>query len=256
VLPMPLDPLAHLIALAASQVPVSHTWSAGESMTALGRETPALIKNVGELSFRTVLGLQAALGEWMTQRFRHLYNDQEHDQLNEAVWAASIDFRYLRMDTMKFADQPDPVRGPLGLSKGLSRDICKMYQRAQFGAVRYVISSANLVRYVLPDTKTFQVWFRTVVQRLPSLSAPSARVAGAFDIKVRRQPPMGVSEAVFGTPVPREAFDPSFDLSASSPTALIDAMLVRIAGRSNPFLWTTAELNAAGVPGTPYRYPP
>jgi hypothetical protein len=148
------------------------------------------------------------------------------------------------------------VRGPLGLSKGLSRDICKMYQRAQFGAVRYVISSANLVRYVLPDTKTFQVWFRTVVQRLPSLSAPSARVAGAFDIKVRRQPPMGVSEAVFGTPVPREAFDPSFDLSASSPTALIDAMLVRIAGRSNPFLWTTAELNAAGFPGTPYRYPP
>jgi hypothetical protein len=64
-----------------------------------------------------------------------------------------------------------------------------------------------------------------------------------------------VSEAIFGTAVPREAYDPSFDVAAADSAGLIDAMLARITSRPNPYLYTPAELKAAGFPGTPYRYP-
>jgi len=121
--------------------------------------------------------------------------------------------------------------------------------------VRRAIGSANLVKYLLPDSKGFQTWFKRVVQRLPALSTPSARNAGFLEIQVVAEPPAGVSTAIFGAPVPREAYDPDFDLAAADPAALIDAMLVRIAAQANPFLFSAAEVTAAGFPGRPYRYP-
>jgi hypothetical protein len=252
---MILDLPKHLAALASSHPAVAHRWKAGDDMAALGNETPALLKNVGMLSLRAVLGLQAALGEWMAERFRHLHDMTQVDQVNAAVWAASIDFRYLRLGAMQFAKATGPIEGPLRESNAGARDICAAYPDAEFGVVRYVVGSANLVKYVLPDSKAFQAWFKAVVQALPALSAPSAREAGALDIDIVSQPPQGVSPAIFGTPVPREAFDPSFDLASADPAALIDAMLVRIGGVANPYLYTAAELSAAGFPGRPYRYP-
>jgi hypothetical protein len=250
-LPLP----QYLAGLMSPPQPVKHTWNAGDDMAALGTETPALLKNVGALSYRAVLGLQAALGEWMVARFSHLSKDPTTELVNEAVWAASIDYRYLNHDSMTFPDTSGPIEGPLRDFNVGSSDICRMYSGGEFGAVRYVIGSANLVKYILPKNKEFQAWFKAVVLRLPSLSKPSAREAGLMDMALRKQAPRGVSETIFGTPVPREAFDPSFDVDGADHAALINAMLARITSRPNPYLYTPAELKAAGFPGTPYRYP-
>lgn len=252
---MPLDLPSHLTALAASPPPVKHTWDTGDDMAAMGNETPALLKNIGEVSLRAVLGLQASLNEWMAQRFRHLNDDPELNMLIEAVWAASIDYRYVKIAAMKFSPSRGPVGGPTIASKMLSKRICTYFAEAEFGTVRSTIASANLVKYVLPDSKAFQAWFKAVVQRLPALSQPSARMAGKLDIELVEAALKAVSVEVFGTPVPREAYDPAFDLSTADPAALIDAMLVRIASRPNPYLHTAEELAQASFPGTPYRYP-
>jgi hypothetical protein len=63
-----------------------------------------------------------------------------------------------------------------------------------------------------------------------------------------------VDPDILGTPVPREAFDPSFDLAGVDVAGLIDAMLVKIGSESNPFLRTAEELAEIGFAGTPYRY--
>jgi hypothetical protein len=250
-LPLP----KYLATLVSSPQPVKHTWDAGDDMAALGNETPAMLKNLGALSFRAVLGLEAALGEWMVARFAHLSKDPTTDLVNDAVWAASIDYRYLKRDALDFPDASGPIEGPLRDFNAGSRDICEAYPDAEFGAVRYLIGSANLVKYVLPNSKGFQAWFKMVVQHLPSLSKPAAREAGALDIKIIKQPPTGVSEAIFGTAAPREAYDPSFDVAAADSAGLINAMLARITSRPNPYLYSPADLKAAGFPGTPYRYP-
>lgn len=49
--------------------------------------------------------------------------------------------------------------------------------------------------------------------------------------------------------MPREAYDPAFDLATANTAALIDAMLVRIASRPNPYLHSAEELTQAGFPG-------
>src|SRR5438105_2877621 len=254
---MPLASPAHLQTLRSLAFPVSHSWEENDDMAALGRETPSLLDKLGALSFREVLALEAALGEWMYERFVHLYDDVERKQLNEALWAASVDYRYLRAEVMHFSREAvdaDPIRGPLQLSKRGSRSIADFYHRAVFGAVRYVIGSVHLVKYVLPESKAFQTWFKAVVTRLPALSQPSAEEAAAFDVKRKKTEPRGVPDDIFGTPVPREAFDPAFDLASADSTALIDALLVSIASQPNPFLHSADELTDLGFEGTPYRF--
>lgn len=235
--------------------PVGYEWGPGSAMAALGSEHSALLKKLGELSFRAVLGLRAATGEWMVQRFSGLYVDVEHVQVNEALWAGSVDIRYLKTEAMGFPrENDDPVRGALQLSKTNAYRIADAYPDAGFGAVRYLVGSVNLLRYVLPDRKAFDRWFKVVVPRVASLSGPSARVAGGFDWSRTSVEPRGVDPDIFGTPVPREAFDPSFDLAGVDVAGLIDAMLVKIGSEPNPFLRTAEELAEIGFASTPYRY--
>lgn len=253
---MTLDIPPHLRSMVTVAPPIAHIWSQEAAMAALGSETPALLNKLAELSFRAVLGLQAALGEWMVQRFVALHNDYEHVQLNEALWAASVDIRYLRLDAMTFPRDPlSSIHGPLQLSKSGARDIADSCFKAAFGGVRYTIGSVHLLRYVLPDRKPFEAWFKEVVTRLPDLSKPSARIAGGFDVARKKTEPRGVPTDIFGTPVPREAFDPKFDIAGADMAGLIDAMLVRIASEPNPFLRTPAELASVGFKGAAYRYP-
>lgn len=148
--------LSHLTGLLASPPPIKHSWNVGDDMTAMGNETPALLKSVGSLSFRALIGLQAALNEWVAARFRDQTRDMDFDQVIDATWAASIDYRYLKLDAMEFPDASGVVEGPIRESKVQSRDVLQQIPLAEFGAVRYVIASANLVKYVLPAAKPFQ----------------------------------------------------------------------------------------------------
>lgn len=253
-MPLSLPPYLQPPAIAAA--PVAHAWSQGLAMKALGPDSSPLEKQLGALSFRALLGLAAALSEWIHRRFVTVHDDTQLAALSEAVWAASIDFRYLRTDALAFdEDDVSPIHGPLQDTKRLLRWISEIHQEADFGVVRYVRGLAFLVRYVLADDKGFQQWLKAVVARLPALSAPSARVAGAFDVARLKTQPRGAVDDIWGTPLPREAYDPSFDLGIADNALLIDALLIRIAATPNPFLKTPAELAAAGFTGTPYRFP-
>lgn len=54
---------------------------------------------------------------------------------------------------MEFANASGLVDGPIRESKVQSRDVLQQIPLAEFGAVRYVIASAKLVKYVLPPPK-------------------------------------------------------------------------------------------------------
>ncbi len=253
---MPLATLKYPDLLNLSSTPITHTWSESESMIALGKENSAMINSLSALSFRGLLGLRAALGEWMQQRFSLLYDDEEHANLNEAIWAASIDFRYLNRDAMVFPeDNVSPIHGPLQLSKFGTLRLCNAYYKADFGAVRYVANAANLVKFVLNDSKQFKSWFKLTVTRLAAQSSPAVVTSGAFDIAKKKEEPRGVSPDIFGIPIPREACDPNFELADIDRNSLIDEMLRNINSKKNPFLFPKEKLLSEGFIGNPYRYP-
>lgn len=97
-----LDVPGQLAPLLAVPPKIAHTWNEGDPMVALGNENATLLAKVGALSFRVVLGPQAALGEWMICRFAGAHDDEELDQLAMAIWEASIDFRYLNAAATRF----------------------------------------------------------------------------------------------------------------------------------------------------------
>lgn len=251
---LPLPP--HLQPASVSSGPVAFAWSQGDAMSALGSRNTAVENKLGDLSFRALLGLSASLGEWMHRRFVALHDDHELLLLTEAIWAASIDFRYLNSDALTFprADD-DPVRGPIQEAKRLLRRSSEIFVEVDYGLVRYVRGFSSVVNYVQPGNKSYQKWLKAVVARLATESAPSARDSAALDADQTQVEPLGCVDAIWGTPLPREAFDPAFDLAAHDRAALIDALLGQIAARPNPFLRTPAELLAAGFSGTPYRHP-
>jgi hypothetical protein len=236
-------------------LPVQHQWSQEDAMVALGSENPTVERKLAASSARVLLSLSAGLAEWLQVRFAQLQADPELEQLIEAVWAASIDFRYLKADAREFpSDDTDPVRGPMQECKRVLRWITEeAYLDADMGVVSYTQNLGSLVNYVLPDTKAFQKWLKGAMASLPALSAPSILVIGKVDGAFKSQP-RGVVESVWGTPVPREALDPSFDPKAADSAKLIDELLQKIDKPGNPFLRSPAELTAMGMVGTPYRY--
>ena len=252
---MPLDLPEYLASLNSSPLAISHTWEKGDSITALGTDNSARIKKLSALSFRALLGLRAALGEWMHYRFASLQDDQEFTLLNEAIWAASIDFRYLNMEALVFSrNDTNPVNGPMQLSKlGIVR-LCNAYYEVSFGVVRYASNAASLVNYVLPDNKQFQKWFKAVVVRLSNESTPPASISSNFSFEQKEMLPRGTLNEVFGAPIPREVFNPSFDVEGKNRRILIDDMLVKIDRNDNKFLNSKEKLLSQGFIGIPYRY--
>ena len=250
-------PIAPFIALASiTGQPVKYKWSGPDAMVAVGSGNRAMEKRLVSLSARALLGLSAMSGEWLSQRFVHLSADPELDRLIEAVWAASIDFRYLRSDALKFPrDDKNSVRGPPQEAKRILQRQCSSFESVDGGMVRYVGNLANLVHYTLHDDKAFQAWLKAALAKLPATSAPPLTYSSNLPIESIEVEPVGCVDAIWGDPLPREAFDPSFDLMRADRAALIDAMLVAIAAKPNPFLRGPAELATDGFTGKPYRYP-
>lgn len=254
---MPLVIPSYIDESRLSASPVRHKWSQGDAMTALGGDNPTVEKKLGLISFRAHLGLSAAIAEWMRVRFAQTNEDAELGFLICAVWCASIDFRYLRLEALQFApvDDNDPVLGPQREAKRLLRDNCEIYLEVDIGVVRYTRAFANLVSYVLPQPKLFQNWFKAIVTRLPGLSGPSASTSSKIELARTKAPPRGVANDIWGEPLPREAFDPSTEIDPEKRAAMIDALLGQMFTTTNPFLRSPDELRALGLTGTPYRYP-
>ena len=242
--------------VALSGLPVSHTWSQTDAMIAVGSDNAARENSLSALSPRSLLGLSATLAEWLQLRFATLTADDEFVHLIEATWAASIDFQYLRRDALDFApNYKNPVRGPRQEGKRLLAALCSAFRSVDYGMVRYVGNLASLTHYVLPDGKPFQAWMKAAIAGLAGASAPSIEHSGNLPVSQIKVEPRGSVDAIWGEPVPREAFDPAFNLGGADRDALIDALLVTIAATPNPFLRIPAELAAAGFTGKPYRYP-
>ncbi len=253
---MPLLLPSYLHSRPSAGVAVAHAWGTGIAMRAFGSDNPVIQDKLGKLSFRALLGLSAAMGEWVRERFLDFRDDAALVQLIDATWAASVDFRYLDRDALAFPkDDHDPVVGPLHKTKRLLDNIIEIYSEVGFGIVRYVGAFVNFIVFLSPDPKPFKAWFKATVTRLATLSAPPAEESGGYDVEVTESEPIGVVEAVWGNPLPREFFDPAFDPAGADSATLLDALLVQVSATPNPFLLSPDVLRAQGFPGTPYRYP-
>jgi hypothetical protein len=256
----------YLLRKKINHIPVTYQWDQWSATGALRSDDQRVHAELAAISLRGSLALSAAMGEWACSRFSRvipgsdLETHLELSKLVDAVWAAMFDLRYVRKELLVFdQDMNDPVRGPIQEVKNLLRKILETYEEVDYGIVRHVSALASLIRYVTPGSKAFQVWFKCAVENLPALSQPSVADVARSRPAVLNQAASQAIE-IWGSLVPREAFDPDFELTKNNPDELLTNLLPLIKSSEkeypNRFLRSRSELIALGLSGEPYRYQP
>jgi hypothetical protein len=214
-------------------------WNVNDYFLGLDKDQ---FERLDALSDAANLALAIGCGEWICHRFATLSNDPDPQHFVEAAWAAIIHPAYC-MDVETNDDEwRGPIRGPLNLVISILHDGIHRRDTDPHEATR-ACWMYNLAQHVLPRTNEFEEWFEVCVLRLqthhPRLEEDDPWEEG---------PP-------FGTPVPREALDPSVPYDPKDAPGLLDRFLRGLDPTQNPFLAERDDVfEAPGFRGMPYRF--
>ncbi|MBU3059269.1 hypothetical protein [Pseudomonas indica] len=199
------------------------------------------------LTGKANLGLTIAAAEWLIHRFSSSDPDPEPGLYLEAAWAGAVHSAYCPY--METGDDPwrGPVRGPMSMAMTIVNDALYGLEHNPNISVR-ACWLYNLTRHVLPDTKAFDAWWESCVQRLERFHSIAIELADY-------EPDLFENFPNMGSPVPPEAFDPRRPYDPAQNPSLWDAYLRSLDPSANPFLSPPEELaEHDDLPGPPYRY--
>jgi hypothetical protein len=221
-------------------------------------EVPRLENDITAFFSRPILALASAMAEWVIWPLSNGKDPVFVDFL-EACWAATMDRRYLRHASRKFAyrasdfyelpsnagsaqdlwqpgELEDRVRGPQFVALYLLEQVVDLTLPNDCGAKETVYLS-NLVEQVTKKAPAFKSWRKEIFKRWLEHHR--------LDLS---------DENLLGIPVPREAMDPAFPYDPSQAPGLIRAFLKGLDPSKNRFLTPAAEMTQLGFPGTPYEF--
>ena len=201
------------------------------------------LKNIS-LHGRIVLGI--GIYEWIIWRYHSLSDDPIPFQLAESAWCANVNNEYGEYIELDRDEYAGPVKAPLWCAVTWLLPMVHFSDNDDNEWQDGIDFLARLAMHILPETKPFEQWLNTVVDRLMKMHpAPEDDpFEDLFDdehIEERR-----------GPLVAREALDPSFDYHPDQAPALLDNFLRSIDHSKNPFLRSPEELMELGI-AHPYR---
>jgi hypothetical protein len=200
-----------------SSASLEYEWNDAFPARAYADEVVPLENKIAKLQFRAVLGLAAAFGEWTVFRLAHLTDASLAVQYIEAIWASIVDWRYASGLEVPPRDRwKGQARGPLRATMFVLEEASTNARGSEPNAYDAVCLS-NLAEHVLPDSKAFRNWRRTVLDRLLPLYPYSRKDE-------------------LGPPVPREAYDPAFDFKVAMTKDLTTRYLKGLDFSKNPYL--------------------
>jgi len=187
---------------------------------------------------RAKLGFAAATTEWIAWRLNNVTDVSGLFQFTEALWAATVDYRYFREREQQQPDNNDSVANVLFSAwqnaNALYR-LCKEEDGHAADCVRLVL----LVRLVLPkkSQSAFKSWLEFVLRQ---------RVVQFWRASESGGP--------HGSPVPREAFDPEVDFDPFDAPEMLRLFLESLDHENNPYMCSPEEMKRLGFEGTPYTF--
>lgn len=218
-----------------------------------------LLERYGDLTHRAQVAMTVATAEWIVFRFNNLSSDPMPMQYLEAAWAANVDLAYGTYIETDDDDWRGPVRGPLNVAISIVVDALFCADQTDDPAENPAWMS-KLAERVLPEhaQASFKAWRLACLERLEKYySDPLA------DESLDADDDLDEIDDLFaertdqgGPPVPREAFDPTFDFKPERVTQLIGDYLAALDPSKNEFLQSADQMREQGFVGTPYTYPP
>jgi hypothetical protein len=227
----------HIEKSAIIGVPISYKWKASYQVVLIDKVPRNLVKAIHGLSCTATFSLVLGIGEWLLWRLQGMTDYQQVYHYVEALWAATIDEKYLKereLPTPKDRKE-DPAYGAL---YGLEEELFTVTTNALLNHPERAKTAAGLVtfvRYTLPNTDAFDAWLQESLKRF----------ADKFPYDIDN--PEGVI-------VPRRFMELDVDLSEDSIPNMLEEQLRSIQYEQNPFLMSPNELKASGFEGEPYRF--
>jgi hypothetical protein len=214
---MALSIPAYMSTASFSQTPIKFEWNDVSPARAFGNENISLEKKIAALSIRAITGLAAAFDEWVVFRLAGRSDSSLPLYFIEAAWAAVVDWQYIGSTNIPPRDEwRGPERGPVRAGMLL---LSKVLGKApSLGLIDYdTVCISNLAEHVLPDTGEFRKWRKAVLDRLSKLY------------------PVNPDDKL-GAPIPREAYDPTFDFKIEMTDDLVGKYIQSLDFSKNPYL--------------------
>lgn len=235
-----LDMPSHILPLALAEAPVTFEANRSTINLIFDGDVPFVGEWMDVLTERAKLATGAALVEWIGWRLERFDAGRDLLQMAEAMWAATIDFRYAR--EIEWAE-PRHVPAPefmafatFSKARALLRSTREL--RGKSMLCPYL---ALLVRHVLPKVHqaAFRKWLKFVLDE---------RVGKLYCID---QDSADEDERL-GRLIPRETFDPAVPFPLAHGADLTAAFLRRLDPASNRWLLMPDEMHKQGFKGQPY----
>jgi hypothetical protein len=204
-------------------------------------DDPDISERLDKVCDRANIAFTIAVGEWVVHRFDEISADRTPHRYFEALWAASVDWRYITGDTFHEDKWGGAVRRPLAIAMLIGGEAidAALSQTSVSYEVAYM---TNLAKHVLPDYTAFKQWHEKVIQRLerlfPSAYDPDDLFREGNEL---------------GPPVPREVFDTNTDYDPADGDLLTKNFLRGISPDRNEFLFSANEMKKNGFEGAPYQ---
>jgi hypothetical protein len=213
--------------------PIQHKWNESVKEDVL-LDQPRLTDRLSGMTHRALLAFSLGSAEWVVWRLSKHLPDSASFQLLEAAWAGTIEWRYLKSFDVPdwLGELPPPIGGPLDTAFWLLREA---FVAAREGEPFRHFSAAlsELVLRIVAKSESYKEWRRFVIHRLTEMYPRT-------------------QENRLGTPVPREALDPSYEYKPELANALLVPFLKALDYTQNPYLRSPEEMIAAGFTGRPY----
>jgi hypothetical protein len=220
-------------------VPIRYKWD-DDDLPTFYTEADRIERSIAATT--TAGAVAGALGclEWIAWRLSSHADVSVLLQALEAMWAGVVDPRYVRsLRESPLALKHVTSRGPKDGAVYVAYKQLKSLQNcleSKEPASPEASCAVRMARFVLPDSKSFDNWWRIVLKRLVETHPDTEE--GPDDI---------------GDPIPKEAIDPAISYQSRDDSRYLSAFLNQLDPKANPFLSTPKEMKRKGFEGKPYE---
>jgi hypothetical protein len=219
--------------------PIKHKWN-DEDLPTFYTESDRIESLIAKTTTAGAVALALGCLEWVGWRMSKSTDVAVISDAIEALWAGIIDVNYVRSLresslALKRDEWQGPGRGPVFVVYKQLKGLQKCLELKE-PASPEASSAVRLGKFVIPQTKPFEEWWRFALKRLAS--AHPDKEEGQDDI---------------GKPIPRDALDPSIDYKPGDAKRYLSRFLKGLDPAANPFLVSPREMKKAGFKGEPYK---
>lgn len=212
---MSLSPPSYVPIALLRDMPVVHRWDDWDPYVLLGTQDPQTQASLARVTDRAQIAFAIACAEWVVYRFQSVCDDRRQYDFLEVFWASEMSSAYAVPSPLPEEEWKGPIRAPIDLS--LVTVINTFYTTEDGAGDVDAAFAERIPLHVLNDQTPFLRWRGMVLERLHVLFPRNQGDAN-------------------GPPVPREAMDPRFDVSAETLKEYVDRFLRQLDGAVNPFL--------------------